>query len=205
MRQTMESLRANTKMPYRLTVVDNGPPEQTDYLKSCDIDRHIINEKNAGPAESRNIGLQATDNEIIAFCDNDLQFEPKWLKCATARILRKWPKHKLIVAPVATHPRHRARKYHVGTFRGKETCKMASSLCLVMWRSTAEELCPWEYGLLNIEDKTFCIKAWNNGYVFIRHPPQWPHVIHAGEHHKTFDPARNVFTNGKWESKTIGK
>ena len=58
-----------------LIAIDNGPKEQTEFLKTQKIDKHIINKINKGPGYSKNQAIKYATGDFVAYIDNDLTFE----------------------------------------------------------------------------------------------------------------------------------
>lgn len=88
-RATVESLLKTTKLPFALTLVDNGSVDDTGvYLDSLKPNEflqqvHIIrNKENMGVGFAYNQGLKVSiDNgyDFSCFCNNDLYFANDWL------------------------------------------------------------------------------------------------------------------------------
>ena len=72
LKDTLESLEGSTTVPYELIVIDNGPEEQTAYLKTQKIDKHIINGMNKGIGYGWNKGYEVAEGEFLCIIDNDL-------------------------------------------------------------------------------------------------------------------------------------
>jgi GT2 family glycosyltransferase len=77
-RRMVESVRANTDVPYELIVVDNGSePEAAAYAASA-ADRMVANPQNLGFATGMNQGLEMAKGDFVAFCNNDIVVPPGW-------------------------------------------------------------------------------------------------------------------------------
>lgn len=93
--KTLDSVFANTNIPFRLIVVDNGSTDGTiEWLKAMPQDKllcqsydFIFNEKNMGVAGGRNQGIKLSadkyNDEWITILDNDIEVPTNWLKEAT--------------------------------------------------------------------------------------------------------------------------
>jgi GT2 family glycosyltransferase len=83
-RESLESVLANTHIPYRLVYIDGGsPPDLKQFIeeKSKEHGFTIIRkEYYLSPNEARIIGLKHTNTKYAAFVDNDVVVEPHWLK-----------------------------------------------------------------------------------------------------------------------------
>jgi len=78
----LESLRGQTFKDFDITVVDNGSKDGSlDLLKERYPDvRVICLDKNYGFALPVNRGIEATEGELIALLNNDIEVDPKWLE-----------------------------------------------------------------------------------------------------------------------------
>ncbi|MEM7648816.1 MAG: glycosyltransferase [Cyanobacteria bacterium P01_A01_bin.70] len=83
-RQALESLYANTELPFQLVYVDGGSPRQTrDYLQQQSIERGfelVRTESYLAPNQARNLGLAKATTEYVVFVDNDVEVVPGWLR-----------------------------------------------------------------------------------------------------------------------------
>ena len=171
---TLLSLRKHTQYPFKLTVVDNGPVSQTDYLKTQTLDQHIVNKVNMGMGCPRNQGAQATDGEYLTFIDNDLLFHDGWLS-DSIEILKKYPKEKIIVAPMRTIPMKKVRN-QVGVLDSCTLWARAGSRCLVFRRKDFEVI-----GLFSSKAESgreYGIRAVQKGYSYLL--LKQPKVRHIG-------------------------
>jgi len=86
---TLRSLFATTKLPYILTVVDNGSNDRTkEFLQQLIAPRYckefifIDNQENMGVSFAYNQGFDISlerNCEYTCFCNNDLYFQTNWL------------------------------------------------------------------------------------------------------------------------------
>ena len=66
---------------YTITVIDDNSSENVkDLLKDFPSVNYIRNEKNLGPGASRNVGIKATDGDLISLLDADDIMHPRKLK-----------------------------------------------------------------------------------------------------------------------------
>ena len=64
---------------YEVLVVNDGSTDSTrEIAEGYDYIR-LINQENKGLSEARNVGIEATTGEIIAFTDADCMADPDWL------------------------------------------------------------------------------------------------------------------------------
>lgn len=80
---SLESIYANTPMPFELIYVDGGSPASVrTYLDKMAAEfnfRRIRTERFLSPNEARNIGWRAARGKYIVFVDNDVVVYPGWL------------------------------------------------------------------------------------------------------------------------------
>ena len=84
-RACIESILANTKVPYDLMVFDNGSSiELVDYLRGLHqdgkIDYLILSRQNIGKIGGLQFICNSAPGEIIAYSDDDVFFLPGWLE-----------------------------------------------------------------------------------------------------------------------------
>lgn len=76
---------------FEVIVVDDGSPEPVgpavaDLLQSLPL--RCLRQRQAGPANARNLGLANTSGEVVAFTDDDCKPRPNWLSSLAAGYLR---------------------------------------------------------------------------------------------------------------------
>lgn len=190
LKNTILSLRKRTCYPYELIVVDNGPQEQTDFLSTCELDKHIINKENLGMGRPRNQGAGASDSKHIAFIDNDLIFQDGWLT-ESIGLLKWFEDEKIIIAPMKTIPMKKKRN-QIGELDGHTLWSRAGSGCLVFRRRDYEAIGPWA----NISEtgREYGRRARAKGYSYLL--LKEPKVRHIG---RTRTWLRNsTLKEGKW-------
>jgi glycosyltransferase involved in cell wall biosynthesis len=190
LKQSLASLRACTPGPHALVVVDNGPPAQTDWLRTQDLDIHCINRVNQGVGISRNQGARLTESDYLAFVDSDILFFPDWLTICVG-LLERFPNEKLIATARKTTPM-RQRKYFAGLLEDCELWRRCAGMCLVMRRETYLAL--GGFSLKSNVGHVFCETARANGYHFLWHPSCV--ARHLGKK-KSYD-YRRTLVNGEW-------
>lgn len=196
LQHTIASLRKRTHYPYELVVVDNGPSEQTDWLRTQDIDMHIINRVNLGMGRPRAQGAAASEGKYLVFCDNDLQFQDNWLT-ESIELLERYEDKKIIVTPLATIPMRKIR-HSTGELDGHTLWPKAGSGCLVFRRKDYERIGPFQ--ALAEAGREYGQRVVKNGYAYLL--MKEPKVKHVGRA-RTWR-RRCVCVNGEWikESKT---
>jgi GT2 family glycosyltransferase len=90
-RMALESVLANTHVPYEVVVVDNASAEPTrDYLEALAARNHHIrlirNERNRGFAAACNQGLVAARADRLVLLNNDTIVPPDWLAGITRHL-----------------------------------------------------------------------------------------------------------------------
>ena len=166
LQKSFGSLKDHTCRPHILTVVDNGPKSQTDWLANQEIDIHIVNEVNQGVGKARNQGAEATKTKYIAFVDNDLLFFSGWLRACIAA-LEEHEDLPLIATPRKTSPM-KYKKFFRGQLGEYQLWSRCAGMALVMRRSDYDRLGHWNTG--SQPGGKFCDTARRNGYRFIWHP-----------------------------------
>ena len=126
LKQTFKYLNDSTDIPYELIVIDNGPEEQTEFLKTQKIDKHIINGCNKGIGFGRNQGLDVAIGDYIAYIDNDLIFSRDWL-AEGIEALEKYPDRKLISSTLLS--RHQIK----GNVRRMDKCYRGNLDEYMLW------------------------------------------------------------------------
>lgn len=83
-RQSVESIRHNTLLPFRWVYVDGGSPRPVArYLRSASgrMGFELVRrERYLTPNQARNLGFERVDTEYVVFVDNDVLVEPGWLE-----------------------------------------------------------------------------------------------------------------------------
>lgn len=84
-RMTIESVIANTNIPYNLLVLDNGSSkEMVDYLidlyEKKHIDYLLLSKNNIGKLNALRTMFQSAPGEVIAYADDDIYHMPGWLQ-----------------------------------------------------------------------------------------------------------------------------
>ncbi len=80
LRKTLQAIRDQTYKDFELIVVDDGSADSSPKVAKQLADTVLINEKNSGPAVTRNKGIDAAKGEIIVFTDSDCVPENDWLE-----------------------------------------------------------------------------------------------------------------------------
>lgn len=75
---------------WKLIVVDNDSPQGLDAVRDVvGADGVVLLAREKGAWAARNIGVEATDTECLAFLDSDCTAHPEWLTRGIARLTEK--------------------------------------------------------------------------------------------------------------------
>jgi glycosyltransferase involved in cell wall biosynthesis len=78
--ETVAGVRAQTRAPDEIVIVDDGSSDGTDRLvASLGRDLRYLRQENRGPGAARNAGAAATTGELLAFLDSDDLWQPEHL------------------------------------------------------------------------------------------------------------------------------
>jgi glycosyltransferase involved in cell wall biosynthesis len=82
LKDTIDSVFAQTQTNWELVVVDDGSTDDTEkVVRSFDDDRiHYIKQDNRGVSAARNVGIANARGELIAFLDSDDRWKPRKLE-----------------------------------------------------------------------------------------------------------------------------
>ena len=97
----LKSIKYLAPLPNEVLVIDDNSTDGTkEILKkwkgvsSKYNKRILLKEKNKGPADSRNRGIEISKNELIAFTDDDVIVDKLWLKYITSKLQNS---HEMLV------------------------------------------------------------------------------------------------------------
>jgi GT2 family glycosyltransferase len=79
----LDYIKANTKIPYELIVIDNASTDGAIELlqaRENEITHLVLSKENLGVAEGRNLGLKYATQKFITFLDNDTEVGPEWYR-----------------------------------------------------------------------------------------------------------------------------
>jgi glycosyltransferase involved in cell wall biosynthesis len=123
---TLDSIIANTSLPYDLLVFDNRSCEPVvDYLRDLrdkgTLDYLILSARNIGKIGALKLLFKAAPGEIIAFSDDDILFYPGWLE-AHLKVMDVFPNVGMVSGLPVRNASERAsetlKKYIVGDVPG---------------------------------------------------------------------------------------
>ncbi len=164
-RAFVESVRANTDVPYELIIVDNGSaPDAASFAESA-ADRAVLNTENRGFAPGMNQGLAAARGTYVAFCNNDTVLPAEW----ASRLLdtaRTHSRAAVVVPAITAAP----NPVNVRSEPGDAIevidpfSAPPAAVVYVMPTALVSQLGAWEeeYDVASGEDVDLCFKVWVN-------------------------------------------
>jgi GT2 family glycosyltransferase len=193
-KMAVESIRAYTRSPYEIVIVDNGSgPETLAVLQTLRDVRIIYNSTNAGFAHGCNQGIAAASGTHIVLLNNDVIVTDGWLENLLGAHRRdplvgvSAPRSNRIVGHQqinevsydSMEAMHRFAAGRTREFAGVHyRTNRAIGFCLCIARVVIDEIggIDTRYGIGNFEDDDFCIRVRAAGYqiaicedVFIHH------------------------------------
>jgi len=69
--ETLDSIFALDYVPFEVMVVDDGSTDGSAEIAQSYADVHYFRQENRGPGAARNIGIEASRGEFVAFVDSD--------------------------------------------------------------------------------------------------------------------------------------
>jgi len=176
------SIRAHTRMPYEIIVIDNGSePETRKRLAQLQGVRIIYNAKNTGFAYGCNQGLAAARGTHVVLLNNDVVVTDGWLEALidiqqrnpTVGMSAPYSNHvggiqqiaEVPYTDIAGLPAFAANRS--GELRGHSLrVNRAVGFCLCISRRVIEEIGGLDprYGLGGFEDDDFCLRVRAAGY-----------------------------------------
>lgn len=164
-RRCVESVRANTDVPYELVIVDNGSDAEAAAYARQAADVPVLHPTNLGFAAGMNSGLAVATGTHVAFVNNDTELPPGW---AGRLIETLWADRDVgLVLPAVTAA---GNPYAVRTEPGPHRIvvppfrHLPSGVVYAMRRNDAEALGGWseEFEVASREDLDLLFKVWCN-------------------------------------------
>lgn len=76
--RTIESIHANTRVPYELIVVDDGSTDgSTDFVRE-NTDWRLVRTRDQGVAKARNLGARLASADVVVFADAHIRAPEFW-------------------------------------------------------------------------------------------------------------------------------
>lgn len=85
----LSSIEKQTYRDFEVILADDASSDGSPQVAKKNfpwIHKVVINAKNTGPAKLKNIGIEYSEGEYIAFLDNDVALEPRWLEIMVDRM-----------------------------------------------------------------------------------------------------------------------
>lgn len=82
LRRCLASLKAGTRQPDEIIVVDNGSDVMPDAICAAVDGVQLLCERTPGPGPARNLGVTHATGDVLAFIDADCLADPEWLSAA---------------------------------------------------------------------------------------------------------------------------
>ncbi len=224
---SLEKLTVPADWSWELLIVDNNSSDTTEetvkkFASNTKVRIRYIFEKKQGLSNARNRGISEAKGEIIAFADDDMEFDPNWLfhmimtfkqfdcLCVAGKIIPKWecPKPPWIIEEGP----YRTQKFH-GSFdlgrQIKETNKSPFGGNMAFRRSVFERygLFRTDLGrsganLMSNEETELCQRLFSDGKSVIYNPKAVNyHLINKKQAQKSYYLKRN-FCHGKSFART---
>ena len=184
----LESLRAHTRAPYELVVIDNGSTDGTaEYLHATarlpgpERVTVAINSTNRGYPAGVNQALGAARGELVVMLNNDVVVTPHWLERLSACLDRGGPTRGLVGAvtnyappPQLVEPGYDTlaaldpfAEARAARFAGQElVVARATGFCLLARRSALDAVGALDerFGLGFFDDDDLCLRARRAGF-----------------------------------------
>ena len=221
-KMALESIRAYTREPYEIIIVDNGSEEETtSWLRTLDGVRVIYNDRNRGFAAGTNAGFAVARGRYVVMLNNDVVVTEGWLEGLTGAFDRipglgisAVRSNRIAGDQVlldATYPdipaMHAFAKKRRETYRNQGyVTDRAIGLCLCIRREVLDEVggIDERFGVGNFEDDDFCLRVRAAGYriyvcsdVFIHHFGSRSFVANKVEYGRTMRENGATFAK-KW-------
>lgn len=165
-RRCVESIRANTDVPFEAIGVDNGSGPDTATYVANSFDVTVRNERNLGFAVAMNQGLDRAAGRYIAFLNNDTEVPAHWASILVADFDADPPPGLVVPAvtaagnPFSVRSEPRDRVTTIPPFT-----EIPSGVAYVMPTGLCRALGGFseEYELASSEDLDLLFKVWVNG------------------------------------------
>ena len=195
-RMAVESIRAVTRYPHEIIVVDNGSQEATRDVLAALVAEHgirvVYNERNLGFGQGMNVGMAHARGDVVVILNNDVLVTEGWLEdlvgaletrrtvgCTAPRSNRVASAQQLNAPYADTESMHRFAAERRVALRGRGfAIDRVVGFCLCLDRKVIEGIGGFDprYGIGNFEDDDLCVRMRSAGWgvfvcddVFIHH------------------------------------
>jgi glycosyltransferase involved in cell wall biosynthesis len=181
LRETIESVRAQTFRDWELLVIDDGSTDDTvDIVRSYATDEpriRLLCQANAGPSAARNRAMREAHGECFAFLDSDDAWAPRFLEAQLA-VLAAHPETSLVTGtawnrggPFDGEPTRPFRPgWPVLPLEEIIVDETSVFIMTVFRRRVFDTIGGFDETQWRSEDYDFWIRAAQAGFVFRRHP-----------------------------------
>ena len=188
LRQTLESVYAQTAPPAEVVVVDDGSSEDITWVESLPTTRLVQTAFNGGPGLARNLGVAISTGEWLAFLDQDDIWEPtklaQQLYVMTEGIDLCHTNFDLIdIDGRRTHPGYGEPASYPGMLRGRLGLLLSST---VVRRSTFEEVGGFNHLLRVQQDLDFFLRVATHYHLAYVPSVQVHYRLHEGQTSKNY-------------------
>ena len=181
LRQTVESLLANTRQSFEILVVDNGSTDgSSDFLRDLspnDAVRLLRTQTRLGVVGARHAGADQARGEVLVFCDAHMLFPRDWLTPLLAELspevglvgpaISIWgqPEGPLACGSVWEKASLELAQIYLPNDEPADVAIIGGG-CQVMRRDLFRELGGYDSGMVDwgIEDQELCLRLWTLGY-----------------------------------------
>jgi GT2 family glycosyltransferase len=224
-RTAVESIRAVTRYPHEIIVVDNGSGEETlDVLAALEAEygvRVVRNGRNLGFGGGMNVGMQHARGDVVVILNNDVIVTEGWLEdlvrslearpavgCTAPRSNRIASEAVVPVSYADLDAMHRFAAERRTVHRGRGfLADRVVGFCLCLDRRVIDEVGGFDpiYRLGNFEDDDLCIRIRAAGWqmfvcddVFIHHFGSASFAANGLDHRALMEENWRAFCR-KWE------
>ena len=215
LRQTIESVFAQSDSDYEVVVVDDGSTDGTrDYLESLGTRVKVLSQENRGPSAARNLGVRNASGSHIAFLDSDDLWFP-WTIATLQRLIKLHNPSLLCGAmveiedtPPQLEPTRISAERFSDYFAAAANPPFVGGSVLVAKRSTFDLLGGFDEGMRVAEDHDFLLSAGTQpGFLRVHFPATTAYRRHTGNASTSLDAlmsAANDLINREYEGRYPG-
>ena len=181
LRDTIESVIAQTYTDWEMLVVDDGSTDGTAAIVQSYAARdgriRLLRQQNAGPSAARNHGMREARGQFLAFLDSDDRWQSRFLQ-AQIEVFERFPDTALVTGnglfdggPFDGQPtRPVASGYPAFRVTDLITYESSVFIMTVFRRAVFDTIGGMDEGQWTSEDYDFWLRAALAGFVFRRNP-----------------------------------